>query len=99
MAKSPTPRRRKTTSPKTIAKSVKTRAKAASAKPATKLDQIVAALRAPKGASIKRLVDITGWQVHSVRGALAGSLKKKRGLTITSTKIKEERVYRIEGGK
>jgi hypothetical protein len=40
---------------------------------------------------------ITGWQMHSVRGAIAGALKKKRGLPVTSAKVARERVYRIAG--
>ena len=66
---------------------------------ASKLDSIVAALRSPRGASIAALMTLTGWQQHSVRGAIAGALKKKRGLKITSSKPDGERIYRIEGGK
>ncbi len=62
----------------------------------SKLDRLVAALRAPKGATLPDLMRITGWQMHSVRGAIAGALKKKRGLPISSTKLGGERVYRIE---
>ena len=40
-------------------------------------------------------VDALGWQPHTVRGAFAGALKKKRGLTVTSEKVETgERVYR-----
>lgn len=63
----------------------------------SKLDQLEAALRAPKGATIADLMALTGWQMHSVRGALAGALKKKRGLAIRSTKTDGERVYRAAG--
>lgn len=64
----------------------------------SKLDQMIAALRAPKGASISDLMTLTGWQMHSVRGAIAGALKKKRGLPVTSHKAAHgERVYRIAG--
>ena len=97
MAKQSQPSRRKATATKIRAKAWKPNA--VQPKPTTKIDLMVAALRAPKGVSIKRLMDITGWQMHSVRGALAGPLKKKRGLTVSSTKVKDERVYRIEGGK
>jgi hypothetical protein len=45
------------------------------------------------GATIADLVDATGWQQHSVRGALAGALKK-RGWVITSTKLVGARLYR-----
>ena len=43
----------------------------------SKLEQIVALLSRPEGASLAELVAATGWQAHSVRGALAGSLKRK----------------------
>lgn len=65
----------------------------------TKLDQIVTALRARKGATIGQLVTLTGWQPHSVRGAMSGALKKQRGFTITSTKSASERIYKIEGAR
>ena len=45
----------------------------------SKLDRVEALLRAPAGASIAELMEATGWQQHSVRGAIAGALKK-RGL-------------------
>ena len=42
------------------------------------------------------MTEATGWQVHTVRGAMAGALKKKLGLDITSEKqIGTDRVYRI----
>lgn len=65
----------------------------------SKLDQIVSALRAPKGATIAQLVALTGWQPHSVRGAMSGALKKQRGLTIKSAKSGSERVYKIGGAR
>jgi hypothetical protein len=40
-------------------------------------------------------MQLTGWQAHSVRGALSGALKKERGLTITSEKTGAERIYSI----
>ncbi|MFC4271388.1 DUF3489 domain-containing protein [Sneathiella chungangensis] len=67
--------------------------KAATAKP-SKLDRVVTLLRQKKGASLEELCTITGWQIHSVRGAIAGSLKKK-GHVITSEKIDGIRRYRI----
>lgn len=67
--------------------------------PCSKLDQIVSALRAPKGATIAQLVALTGWQPHSVRGAMSGALKKQRGFTIKSTKSGSERVYKIGGAR
>lgn len=65
--------------------------------PSSKLDQMISALRTGKGASISDLMEITGWQAHSVRGAIAGALKAKRGLAITSDKKGAERIYRITG--
>jgi Protein of unknown function (DUF3489) len=81
------------------ARRVRTRRQAAAAAPApvaplTKLDQIVAMLSRPEGASLAELVAATCWQAHSVRGALAGSLKRK-GVSVRSAKLDGERRYRI----
>ncbi len=65
----------------------------------SKLDMIVAALRPAKGASLTTLMSLTGWQQHSVRGAIAGALKKGRGLSITSIKVGDERVYKLDAKK
>jgi len=65
------------------------------AAPSSKLDQIVGALTTRTGATIPDLVSLTGWQSHSVRGALSGALKKQRGLIIRSEKVGEERRYKI----
>lgn len=67
----------------------------ASSRSPSKLDQVEALLLAPRGASIAELMAATCWQQHSVRGAMAGALKK-RGLTITSEKIEGTRRYRAE---
>jgi len=61
----------------------------------TKLDLLLARLRKPGGASIEELMKATGWQSHSVRGAMAGSLKK-RGHVVTSTRVDGQRRYRLE---
>lgn len=61
----------------------------------SKLDLIVSMLARSEGASLAELVDATGWQTHSVRGALAGALKRK-GYAIASEKIDGGRRYRIE---
>jgi hypothetical protein len=63
-----------------------------------KLGLVVALLRRPHGASIEELTDATGWQAHSVRGAIAGAVKKKLGLVVASEKTERGRVYRIEAG-
>ena len=62
----------------------------------TKQAQLVAMLEAPGGASVEEIVAAFGWQPHTVRGAIAGALKKKLGLQIGSETIKGRgRVYRI----
>jgi hypothetical protein len=63
-----------------------TPADASAPKPtASKLDRLLALLRQPGGATIADLVAATGWQAHSVRGAMAGALRKK-GHAIQSEK-------------
>ena len=62
----------------------------------TKQAQLIAMLRRKEGATIAQIVAATGWQPHTVRGAFAGALKKKLGLTVTSEKVEGTRVYRIE---
>jgi len=53
-------------------------------------------LARPNGATIKDLQSATGWQPHSVRGFLAGAVKKKLGLTLVSSKADGEvRRYRV----
>ena len=53
-------------------------------------------LQAPEGATIEQIVKATGWQPHTVRGAISGALKKKLGLNVLSEKVEGRgRVYRI----
>lgn len=61
----------------------------------TKLDILVALLNQPHGATIAELSKSTGWQAHSVRGALAGALKRK-GYVTTSDIVDGVRRYRID---
>ena len=63
--------------------------------PKTKLDTLVALLRRQEGASLPVMMRDTGWQAHSVRGAMSGALKKARGLNIVSDKQDGNRIYRI----
>ena len=59
---------------------------------------LIEMLRAEGGATIEEITAATGWQSHTVRGAMAGALKKKLGLNVTSGKEEERgRVYRIVG--
>jgi hypothetical protein len=64
------------------------------ARATSKLAILEAMLRRAKGMSIADACTALGWQAHSVRGAMAGSLKKK-GIAITSNKVDGLRVYRI----
>lgn len=58
---------------------------------------VIGLLQRPEGATIAQIMEATGWQQHTVRGTLAGTLKKRQGLTITSTKeTGGQRVYRID---
>lgn len=59
----------------------------------SKLDQVEALLLAEHGTTIAAIMTVTGWQQHSVRGALAGALKQ-RGLILTSEKVDGVRRYR-----
>ncbi len=62
----------------------------------TKKQICVALLERPKGASIAEMQKAMGWQAHSVRGFLAGAVKKLPGLTLTSEKPgKGQRRYRL----
>ena len=62
----------------------------------TKQAQIIAMLQRPEGATISQIIEVTGWQPHTVRGTLAGAFKKKLGLLIVSEKDSQaNRVYRI----
>jgi hypothetical protein len=75
----------------------------ASSKPAagtdTKHARIIAMLRTPTGATIASLATATEWQQHSVRGFLAGVVRKKLGLNLVSEQTDKGRVYRIRDGK
>ena len=62
----------------------------------SKQAKLIAMLRRAKGATIDEIVEALGWQPHTVRGAIAGALKKKLGLEVTSEKDpKRGRVYRV----
>jgi hypothetical protein len=56
---------------------------------------VIIMLRRAKGATVDEVMTATGWQRHTVRGMVSAALKKKLGLTITSTKEERGRVYRI----
>jgi hypothetical protein len=63
----------------------------------TKHDRILTLLTRRDGATIPEMIEATGWQQHSVRGFLAGTVKKKLGFTLSSSKVDSElRRYRID---
>lgn len=62
----------------------------------TKQAALIDMLRTPDGATIAEIAAASGWQAHTVRGAMAGALKKKLGLDVTSEKVEGRgRVYRL----
>ena len=61
----------------------------------SKQARIIAMLRAASGATIEAMAQATGWQPHSVRGFLAGVIRKKLGFDLVSTADELGRVYRI----
>jgi hypothetical protein len=61
----------------------------------SKQARIIAMLRAPSGATIDAMVHATGWQQHSVRGFLAGVIRKKLSLNLVSAAAEGGRIYRI----
>jgi len=97
MSKASTSTRAKRTTKRAIAKNAKATAKAASTPRAeSKQSQLIAMLKQPDGATIVEIAKALGWLPHTVRGAIAGALKKKLGLDVQSEKIDDRgRTYRI----
>jgi len=81
----------------------RTRSASVSSKSAVRTDtkhgRIIAMLRAPAGTTIAAIVATTEWQQHSVRGFLAGVVRKKLGLNLVSEQTDKGRVYRVKDGK
>lgn len=98
----PAPARTKAAS-KQKAKATKSKPAAKAAAPAgapaqregTKQATMIEMLRRKGGATVDEIVSATGWQKHTVRGAMAGALKKRLGLNILATVEDRGRVYRI----
>jgi len=74
----------------------------------TKQAQMIELLKRPQGATVEQIAAATGWQHHTIRGAISGALKKKLGLTVEATRTREvgpnktgakrsSTVYRIAG--
>jgi Protein of unknown function (DUF3489) len=101
---------------KVRAKPAKGRARVTEAAPAekptpragTKQALMIELLKRPEGATVEQIATATGWQHHTIRGAISGALKKKLGLTVEATRTREvgpnktgakgsSTVYRITG--
>ena len=67
------------------------------ARSGSKQAQIIALMQRPAGATLAEMQKATGWQPHTVRGAIAGAIKKKLGHPVASVKEDRGRVYRIAG--
>ena len=63
--------------------------------PGSKQDSVIVMLKSPAGATIDAMMKATGWQQHSVRGFLAGVVRKRLMLKLGSKKVDGKRIYRI----
>ena len=78
-------------------KAPKSAKNAPSARGGSKTATILELLKRPGGVTAKELLKATGWQPHSLRGFLSGTVGKKMGLTVTSTKGEDgERSYSVK---
>ncbi len=92
--------RRRRAEPKPSSSKAKGRTPPPAPRPGTKQALLIDLLKRKKGATIAEIVAATGWQPHSVRGAISGTLKKRLGLMVTSEKPGDgPRRYRIVAAK
>jgi hypothetical protein len=63
----------------------------------SKQSRVIAMLQSPQGATIAAMMKATDWQQHSVRGFLAGVVRKRLKLRLSSKKVDGNRVYQIAG--
>jgi Protein of unknown function (DUF3489) len=79
-------------------KGTKTLKKASAVRQGSKTERVLDLLKRPGGATTKELMKLTGWQPHSVRGFLSGTVGKKMQLAVTSTKSEDgEHTYSVKG--
>ena len=85
------------TKTKAAEKAPKAAKKAGPVRDGSKAAEVLDLLKRPDGVTLKELMKATGWQAHSVRGFLSGTVGKKMGLTVTSTKAEDgERTYSVK---
>jgi uncharacterized protein DUF3489 len=85
---------KKASPPKKAAKGGK---KAGAARDGSKAAKVLGLLKRVDGATLKELMKTTGWQAHSVRGFISGTLGKKMGLAVASVKGEDgERSYSVK---
>ena len=82
---------------KAAKKAPKAAQKADGARDGSKAAKILDLLKRPDGVTLKELIRATGWMAHSVRGFLSGTVGKKMGLAVASTKGEDgERTYSVK---
>ena len=64
----------------------------------SKQARVIAMLQSPTGTTIAAIMKATGWQQHSVRGFLAGVVRRRLKLTLASKKVNGNRIYQIASG-
>ena len=64
----------------------------------SKQSRVLAMLQSPTGATIAAIAKATGWQQHSVRGFLAGVVRKRLNLKLISKRVDDHRIYQIGNG-